>query len=67
MKEESVDNNNAKAFDFVIESRKREVKLGIERESDKRVRQEKEKGVKRNGGFIGAEEENETEENRNKS
>ena len=48
VKEESVDNNNAKAFDFVIESRKREVKLGIERESDKRVRQEKEKGVKRN-------------------
>ena len=65
VKEKSDGNNNAKAFDFVIESQKREVKLGKERckkgESDKSVREGKEKGVKENEGFMRAEDENQTE------
>ena len=74
MKEESDDDSKAKAFDFVIESQKSEVKLGKKgckkEESDKSVREGQEKGVKENGGFMRAEEENLTkipEENRNKS
>ena len=74
VKEESDDDNKAKAFDLVTESQKREVKLGKEgckkRGSDKSVREGKEKGVKENGDFMRAEEENQTEiseENRNKS
>ena len=74
MKEESDDDNKTKALDFVIESQKREVKLEKEvckkgEENDRSVRKGKEKGVKRKGGFIKAEEENLTEkseENRNK-
>ena len=74
MKEVSDDDNKAKAFDFVIESQKREVKLEKEgckkgKENDRSVREWKEKGVKEKGGFIKAEEENLTEksdENRSK-
>ena len=66
MKEESDDDNKAKAFDFVIESQKSEVKVGKKgckkgEESDKSVRERKEKGVKETAGFIRAEEENLTE------
>ena len=63
VKEKSDDNNNAKAFDFVIESQKREVKLGKckKGESDKSVREGKEKEVKENEGFMRAEDENQTE------
>ena len=75
MTEESDDDNKAKAFDFVIESQKSEVNLGKKwckrgEESDKSVREGKEKGVKETGGFLRTEEENPTEmseENRNKS
>ena len=73
-KEESDDDNNAKAFHFVLESQKRKVKLGIEGckkgESDKIVTKEKEKGVRGNGGFMRAEEGRQTEieeKNRNNS
>ena len=70
----SDDDNKAKAFDFVIESQKREVKLEKEgckkgKENDRSVREWKEKGVKEKGGFIKADEENLTEksdENRSK-
>ena len=59
MKEETDDDNNGKAFDFVIESQKSEVQLGKERckkvESEKSIRKEKEKGMMR------AEEKNLTE------
>ena len=73
MKEETDDDNKAKTFDFVIESQKNEVKAGKKgckkgEESDKSVRERKEKGVKETGGFMRAEEENLTEiseENRN--
>ena len=73
LKEESDDDNRAKAFDFVIESQS-DVKVGKKghkkgEESDKSVREGKEKGVKETGGFMRAEEENLTEiseENRNK-
>ena len=65
VKEKADDDNSAKAFDFVTESQKREVKLGKEGckkgEDDKSVRKGKEKGVKGNGGFMRAEEENLTE------
>ena len=63
VKEKSDDNNNAKAFDFVIESQKREVKLGKckKGESDKSVREGKEKELKENEGFMRAEDENQTE------
>ena len=74
VKEESDDDNNTKAFDFVIDSQKREVKFGKEGckkgESDKSVREVNEKEIKENGGFMRTEEENPTEiseENRNKS
>ena len=74
MKKESKDDSSAKAFDFVIESQKREVKLGKEGckkgEDDKSVRERKKKRGKENGGFIRAKEANQTEiseENRNKS
>ena len=59
VKEESDDENNAKAFDFVIESQKREFKLRIEgckkgerwwQNCDRR----KENGVKEKGGFMRA-------------
>ena len=73
-KEESDDDNNAKAFHFVLESQKRKVKLGIEGskkvESDKIVTEEKEKGVRGNGGFMRVEEGKQTEieeKNRNNS
>ena len=73
MKEETDDDNKAKTFDFVIESQKNEVKAGKKgckkgEESDKSVRERKEKGVKETGSFMRAEEENLTEiseENRN--
>ena len=74
MNKESDDDNKAKAFDFAIENQKSEVKIGRKgcnkkgEESDKSVREGKEKGVKETGGFIRAEEENLTEmseENRN--
>ena len=73
LKEESDDNNKAKAFDFVIESQKNEIQVGTkgfkeEEESDKSVREGKQKGVEETGGFMRAEEENLTEkseENRN--
>ena len=72
MKEESDDDNRAKAFDFVIESQS-DVKVGKKghkkgEENDKSVREGKEKGVKETGGFMRVEEENLTEiseENRN--
>ena len=66
MKEESGDDNKAKAFDFVIESHKSEVR--VQKESNKSVKERKEKGVKEIGGFMRAEEENLTnipEEKRN--
>ena len=55
MKEESDEDNKAKAFDFVIESQKSEIKVGKKEckkgeESDKSVREGKEKGVKKTGG-----------------
>ena len=61
LKEESDDDDKAKAFDFVIESQKSEVELGTKgckkgEESDKSVRAGKEKGVIENGGFMTAEE-----------
>ena len=73
LKEESDDNNKAKAFDFVIESQKNEIQVGTkgfkeEEESDKSVREGKQEGVEETGGFMRAEEENLTEkseENRN--
>ena len=74
--EESDDDNKAKAFDFVIESQKSEVKVGKKEcnkkgeESDKRVREVKEKGVKETRGFMRPEQENLKdiyEENRNLS
>ena len=73
LKEESDDDNEAKAFDFAIESQKSEVKVeknGCKKgeESDKSVREGKEKWGKETGGFMRAEEENLTqisEENRN--
>ena len=73
--EESDDDNNAKAFHFVSESQKREVKLGIEGcskkgESGKNVREEEEKGVRGNGDFMRAEQGKLTEieeKNRNNS
>ena len=58
MTEESDDDNKAKAFDFVIESQKSEVKVGKKEcnkkgeESDKRVREGKKKGVKETRGFM---------------
>ena len=62
VKEKADDDNSAKAFDFVTESQKREVKLGKEGckkgEGDKSVRKGKEKGVKENGGFMRAAVEN---------
>ena len=72
--EESDDDNTAKAFDFVIESQKSEVNFGKKgcnrgEESDKSVREGKEKGVEETGGFLRTEEENPTdmsEENRSK-
>ena len=74
MKKESEDDSSAKAFDFVIESQKREVNLGKEGckkgEDDESVRERKKKRGKENGGFIRAKEANQTEiseENRNKS
>ena len=73
LKEESGDDNKAKAFDFVIESHKSEVRVRKkgckkEQESNKSVKERKEKGVKEIGGFMRAEEENLTnipEEKRN--
>ena len=68
------DDDKAKAFDFVIESQKSEVKVGKKgcnkkrEESDKSVREGQEKRVKEIGSFIMALEENLTEiseENRN--
>ena len=52
LKKESDDDNKSKAFDFVTESQKSEVKLGKKgckkgEESDKSVREGKEKGVKK--------------------
>ena len=66
MTEESDDDNKAKAFDFVIESQKSEVKVGKKgckkgEESDWSVREGKEKGMKETGGFMRAVEENLTE------
>ena len=66
MKEESDNDNEAQAFDFVMESQKSEVKVGKKEskkveESDKSVREGKEKGMKETGGFMGANEENLTE------
>ena len=58
LKEKSDDDNKAKAFDFVIESQKSEVKVGKKEcnkkgeESDKRVREGKKKGVKETRGFM---------------
>ena len=63
-KQESDDDNKAKAFDF--ESQKSEVKVGKKRckkgeESGRSVREGKEKGVKETESFMRAEEENLTE------
>ena len=63
-KQESDDDNKAKAFDF--ESQKSEVKVGKKRckkgeESGRSVREGKEKGVKETESFMMAEEENLTE------
>ena len=58
------DDDKAKAFDFVIESQKSEVKIGTKgfnkkgEESDKRVREGKEKRVKETRGFMIPEQEN---------
>ena len=58
MNKESDDDNKAKAFDFVIESQKSEVKVGKRgcnkkgEESDKRVKEGKEKGMKETKGFM---------------
>ena len=74
IKEGSDDDNNANAFDLVIETHKGEVKLGKEGckkgDSDKSVTEEKDKGMKENRSFLRAKEENQTEisgENRNKT
>ena len=70
------DDDKAKAFDFVIESQKSEVKVGKKgcnkkgEESHKRVRQGKEKELKETRGFIRPQQENLkdiNEENRNLS
>ena len=64
MKEDSDDDNNTKTFDFVIVRKKSEVTIGIKghkkEESEKSVREEKEKGVKRNGGFMRTKGKNQT-------
>ena len=76
LNKESDDDNKAKAFDFVIESQKSEVKVGKKgcnkkgEDSDKSVREGQEKRVKETGSFIMAVEENLTEiseENRSMS
>ena len=76
LNKESDDDTKAKAFDFVIESQRSEVKVGKKEcnkkgeESDKRVREVKEKGVKETRGFMRPEQENLKdmyEENRNLS
>ena len=76
MNKESDDDNKAKAFDFVIESQKSEVKVGKKgcnkkgEESDKSVRERKKKGAKETRGFMRPEQENLkkiSEENRNLS
>ena len=64
LKKQSDDDNKAKAFDFVIKSQKSEVSVGKKgcdkkgKESDKSVREGKEKGVKETRGFMRAEKEN---------
>ena len=40
------DDGNSKAFDFVIERKNREVKIGIEEHKEKNVREEKKKKQK---------------------
>ena len=58
------DDDKAKAFDFVIESQKSEIKVGKKgcnmkgEESDKSVREGKEKGVKETRGIMRPEQEN---------
>ena len=66
LKEESDDDNKAKPFYFVIESQRSEVKVGKKgckkgEESNKSVKERKEKGVKETKGFMTEEEENLTE------
>ena len=64
MNKESDDDNKAKAFDFAIENQKSEVKIGRKgcnkkgEESDKSVREGKEKGVKETRGIMRPEQEN---------
>ena len=74
VKEESDDDDNTKAFDFVIERMNREFMLGIEEhkkgESNESVGEENGKEAQRSCGFNRAEEENKTEaskENSNKN
>ena len=62
VKEESDDDNNAKALDSVIENQKTEINSGKEEckkvESDKSMIEGKEKDVKENGGFMRGERKN---------
>ena len=55
------DDGNSKAFDFVIERKNREVKIGIEEHKEKNVREENKKEAKGSCGFKRAEKENQTE------